>query len=84
MLSFCGLLDTPNKLIFLLTGVQLVTVIQLEARMSDALKADSVSVNRTWRDLNATNASLELLVCSETTHMAAVEVFNSIYIHPLI
>lgn len=52
--------------------------------MSDALKADSVSVKRTWRDLNATNASLELLVCSETTHMAAVEVLNLIYIHPLI
>lgn len=56
----------------------LVTVIQLEARMSDALKADSVIVKRTWRDLNATNAKVDMSVCSETTHMAAVEVLNSI------
>ena len=64
--------------------MKLVTVIQLEARMSDALKADSVTVKRTWREINATNARVELSVCSETTHMAAVEVLNSIYIHPLI
>ena len=64
--------------------MKLVTVIQLEARMSDALKADSVSVKRTWRDLNATNARVDMSVCSETTHMAAVEVLNPIYIHPLI
>ena len=50
--------------------------------MSDALKADSVSVKRTWWDLNATNAGVELSVCSETTHMAAVEVLNPIHIHP--
>ena len=52
--------------------------------MSDAMKAESVNVKGTWRELNATNARMELSVCSGTTHLAAVEVLNSIYIHPFI
>ena len=59
-------------------------MIQLEARMSDAMKADGVNVKGTWRELNVTNARMELSVCSGTTHLAAVEVLNSIYIHPFI